>query len=241
MVAHIASSDAGVVELSARGLPAVLPPHLLAPLPAGKRGTLAAADPSASNRRRDPGNAVPPAGLGRSRHPGRSGRRLASVSVGFLWMHYAAINWAAIYFVPVFVREGLLVLWLGTARGRLAFVAERSVAGMIGIALYVYALALHPLIALVAGRPLQVAEVVGIAPDPTAIATLGLLSLAPRRAGALPLIILPIIWCLASALTLRDDGRIGGLDPVDGGGAGCLGAGVAPPERDMLQLECCTR
>src|SRR5216117_3905013 len=28
-----ASSDAGVVELSARGLPAVLPPHLLAPLP----------------------------------------------------------------------------------------------------------------------------------------------------------------------------------------------------------------
>jgi hypothetical protein len=28
-----------------------------------------------------------------------------------------------------------------------------------------------------------------------------------------------------------DDGRIGGLDPVDGGGAGCLGAGLAPPER----------
>src|SRR5207244_6874069 len=126
-----------------------------------------------------------------------------SVSVGFLWMHYAAINWVAIYFVPVFVGEGLLVLWLGTVRGRLAFAAERSVPGMIGIALYVYALALHPLIALVAGRPLQAAEVVGIAPDPTAIPTLGLLTLAPRRAGTLPLIIMPIIWCLASALTLR--------------------------------------
>ena len=125
------------------------------------------------------------------------------VSVGFLWMHYAAINWTAIYFVPVFVGEALLVLWLGTVRGRLAFAAKSGVAGMIGIALYVYALALHPLIALVAGRPLQAAEVVGIAPDPTAIATLGLLSLAPGRTGILPLIILPIIWCLASALTLR--------------------------------------
>jgi hypothetical protein len=125
------------------------------------------------------------------------------VSVGFLWMHYAAINWVAMYFVPVFVGEGLIVLWLGTVRGRLTFAAERGVAGVIGIALYVYTLALHPLIALVAGRSLQAAEVVGIAPDPTAIATLGLLSLAPRRAGTLPLIILPIIWCLASALTLR--------------------------------------
>src|SRR5882672_7400386 len=85
---------------------------------------------------------------------------------------------------------------------------------MIGIALYVYALALHPLIALVAGRPLQAAEVVGIAPDPTAIATLGLLSLAPRRAVTLPLIIQPIIWCLASALTLRTMGASEGWIPL---------------------------
>jgi peptidoglycan/LPS O-acetylase OafA/YrhL len=91
------------------------------------------------------------------------------VSVGFLWMHYATINWAAVYFVPVFVGEALLVLWFGTVRGRLAFAAERGVAGVIGIALYVYALALHPLVALVAGRPLPAAEVIGIAPDPTAI------------------------------------------------------------------------
>src|SRR6266446_7614830 len=137
-----------------------------------------------------------------------------SVSVGFLWMHYAAINWAAVYFVPVFVGEAVLVFWLGTVRGRLTFAAERGVAGMIGIALYVYALALHPLIALVAGRPLQAAEVVGIAPDPTAIATLGLLSLAPRRTGTLPLIILPIIWCLASALTLRTMGASEGWIPL---------------------------
>ena len=47
--------------------------------------------------------------------------------------------------------EALLALWFGTVRGRLAFAAERGVGGMIGMALYVYAVALHPLIALVAG------------------------------------------------------------------------------------------
>ncbi len=160
-----------------------------------------------------------------------------SVSVGFPWMRYAAINWAAIYFVPVFVGRGLLVLWLGTVRGRLAFAAERGVAGVIGIALYVYALALHPLIALVAGRPLQAAEVVGIAPDPTAMSPI---ACAPSRRDSAAHI-LPIIWCLASALTLRTMGASEGWIPVDGGGAGCLGAGLAPPERDMLQLRCCTR
>jgi Family of unknown function (DUF6064) len=36
------------------------------------------------------------------------------VSVGFLWMHYAAINWAAVYFVPVFVGEALLVRAAGS-------------------------------------------------------------------------------------------------------------------------------
>jgi hypothetical protein len=137
-----------------------------------------------------------------------------SVSFGFLWTRYAAINWAAIYFVPVFAGEALLVLWVGTVRGRLAFAAERGVAGVIGIALYVYALALHPLIALVAGRPLQAAELVGIAPDPTAIATLGLLSLVPRRAGTALLQILPILWCLASALTLRTMGAWEGWIPL---------------------------
>jgi uncharacterized protein DUF6064 len=105
-------------------------------------------------------------------------------------------------------------LCLLACRQSLAFAAERGVAGVIGIALYVYALALHPLIALVAGRPLQAAEVVGIAPDRTAIATLGLLTLAPRRAGNLPLIILPIIWCLASALTLRTMGASEGWIPL---------------------------
>src|SRR5438105_15944793 len=130
-----ASSDAGVVELSARGLPAVLPPHLLAPLPSGKRGTLAAADPGASNRAAILAMLFRPRAWADRVIPAVLAAAWLSVSVGSPWMHYAPINWAAIYFVPVFVGEGLIVLWLGTVRGRLAFAAERGVAGVIGIAL----------------------------------------------------------------------------------------------------------
>jgi hypothetical protein len=137
-----------------------------------------------------------------------------SASLEFLWTYYAAINWAAVYFVPLFAGEALLLLWLGSVRGRLAFAARRGGGGAIGIVLYAYALALHPLIALVAGRPPQAAEIVGIAPDPTAIATLGLLVLAPRRAATALLMIPPIVWCLASALTLWTMGAWEGWIPL---------------------------
>jgi hypothetical protein len=137
-----------------------------------------------------------------------------SASAGFLWTYYAAINWAAAWFVPLFIAEALLLLWFGTVRGRLVFAVRRGVGGAIGTALYAYALALHPLIVLVAGRPLQAAEIVGIAPDPTAIATLGLLSLAPRCAGTALLLIAPIVWCLASALTLWAMGAWEGWIPL---------------------------
>jgi hypothetical protein len=137
-----------------------------------------------------------------------------SASLGFLWTHYATINWAAAWFVPLFIAEALLLLWLGSVRGRLTFVARRGLAGAIGIALYVYALALHPLIALLAGRALRGVEIVGIAPDPTAIATLGLLLLTPRRAATVPLMLPPIVWCLASGITLRTMGAWEGWVPL---------------------------
>jgi hypothetical protein len=44
-------------------------------------------------------------------------------------------------------------------------------------------------------------EVFGVAPDPTAIATLGVL-VAARRPHCL-LLVVPLIWCAISAATLR--------------------------------------
>jgi hypothetical protein len=59
----------------------------------------------------------------------------------------------------------------------------------------------YPLLAPLFGRPWQFSEVYGIAPDPTAIATLGFLLLAR---GGLPILLLaiPLLWCLASGVTL---------------------------------------
>ena len=151
-----------------------------------------------------------------------------SVSVGFLWMHYAPINWAAIYFVPVFVGEGLIVLWLGTVRGRLAFAAERGVAGA-------------PADRARRRTTATSGGIVGIAPDPTAIATLALLSLAPRRTGTLPLIILPIIWCLASALTLRTMGASEGWIPLTAAALAVLAQTWPPPRRHAAPPRYCRK
>jgi hypothetical protein len=70
----------------------------------------------------------------------------------------------------------------------------------IGIALTVYALAVHPLVATLSSRPWAQAEIFGLAPDPTVIATLGVLVAAARPNWLL--VILPLLWCIISGLTL---------------------------------------
>ena len=86
-------------------------------------------------------------------------------------------------------------MWSGAIRNRLSFVASTP-----GVALVAYAVLLHPLIAPLTGRPWVQAEVFGIAPDPTAIATLGVILAATRAHWHL--LILPVIWCVISGLTL---------------------------------------
>ena len=53
-----------------------------------------------------------------------------------------------------------------------------------------------------AGRSFAAAEVFGIAPDPTAIATLGLLAVASVSGPVWPLLVVPLAWCLVSGATL---------------------------------------
>ena len=112
----------------------------------------------------------------------------AFVAWAFLWNRYATINWAASYAIPAFFVQALLLVWLGVLRDHLRFAAAAAhVPGFVGSGLFVYALAVHPSVAKLGGRPIQAAEVFGIAPDPTAIATLGLLaSASPQGAGPPP-------------------------------------------------------
>jgi hypothetical protein len=141
------------------------------------------------------------------RGPAWRGRAVAAILAvcwlfiawGYHLERYDPINWAARYYAIGFVAQAALLTWTGAIRDRLRF-DSRGAAASIGLALVVYALAIHPLIAPMTGRPWMQAEIFGLAPDPTAIATLGVLLAADRPRWHL--LLLPLLWCVISGLTL---------------------------------------
>ena len=124
------------------------------------------------------------------------------VAWAFLLQRYATINWAIKYVVPLFVLEALLLVWWGVVRRKLTFAVGPGASGRLGVALLVVGLLLYPALAAISGRPWNQAEVFGIAPDPTVIATVGLLLLTSSRLrwGLLPV---PLVWCGIAVATLR--------------------------------------
>jgi hypothetical protein len=139
--------------------------------------------------------------------PVRARERVIPALLGALWIwvawsfffeRYATINWAAVYIAPAFALQGLLLIGAG-AWGGLSFDADR--ANLSGVALFVLALAGYPLIAPTLGRPWAAAEIFGIAPDPTSVATLAVLALAQGRARGL-LMVIPCLWCAVTGATL---------------------------------------
>ncbi len=122
------------------------------------------------------------------------------VAWAFHWQRYATINWAADYFAVGFALEALVLLWIGVVRDRLRFDSTPRVRTRIGVAIFAFALIVQPLLGLLSGRDWRELEVFGMAPDPTAVATLGLLLAANRIHWiALPL---PVLWCLIGSITL---------------------------------------
>lgn len=120
------------------------------------------------------------------------------VGWAYHWQRYMDINWGAEYYAAGFAVEGLLLIGFGAA-GALQL-RRPGTKSPIAILLLATGL-LYPLIAPLAGRPLDQAEIFGIAPDPTAIVTLGALLLIADRVGWL-LIALPALWCAITAATL---------------------------------------
>lgn len=121
------------------------------------------------------------------------------VAWGFHWQRYASINPAASYFALAFGFEAVLLLWLA-AQGRLAVVPNRWARGA-GWGLLLFAVVIFPLLAPLFERSWIQAEVFGMAPDPTALATLGVLLWfgASRAWGCL---MIPVAWSLISGATL---------------------------------------
>lgn len=115
----------------------------------------------------------------------------------FLYQRYGAINLAASGFALGFALEALL---LAVAAGIPPKERRTGATRWPGLALMVYALLIHPLIGPLTGRPWSGIELFALAPDPTALATLGLLLLFRSRVPAM-LSVIPIGWCLISGLT----------------------------------------
>lgn len=113
---------------------------------------------------------------------------------------YAAINSAAGYFAVGFGIQALALLATAFAGGTAAAASGSGFAERAGLGLIVFALFLQPLVGLSADRGWFELEYFGLAPDPTASATLGAaLGLAGRVRWEL--LVLPLAWCLVAGAT----------------------------------------
>ena len=135
--------------------------------------------------------------------------RLVSVllAVSWLWIawayllgHYDTINWAARYFAMGFALQTLLLILLGFARNGLRLRWTSDAVSRIALGIFLFALLLQPLIGPLVGRPWAQTEIFGIAPDPTIVATLGILLAADRPHWML--LVIPLLWCAISGATL---------------------------------------
>ncbi|OYW34110.1 MAG: hypothetical protein B7Z45_07960 [Azorhizobium sp. 12-66-6] len=126
----------------------------------------------------------------------------------FLQQRYVPINWAIAPVVPaVLLQAGLLLLAGLKTRVRdqwgLRFGGPDGLSWA-GLGLAGFGL-LYPALTLVYGRPLSQAEAFALAPDPTALVTIGLLlCVRSPHLGVLLAVLLPVplLWCLFSGLTL---------------------------------------
>jgi hypothetical protein len=136
--------------------------------------------------------------------------RITFVVLGILWIwiawaffgeRYATINWAAPYVAPAYGLEGLMLIATGLLRNRFSFGSAAAFTRTAAIILLAAILIGYPLIAPAVGRSWSAAEVFGIAPDPTALATLAVLAASPRG-GRLVLMVIPLLWIFISTATL---------------------------------------
>jgi len=123
------------------------------------------------------------------------------VAWAYHWQRYEQINWAANYYALGFALEAILLLWLGVVRVRLDIAPFHRVHQRIGLGIFMFAWLCYPMIAPLLGRNWPQSEILGMTPDPTALATLGILLFN----GIRPLwwlLTIPATWCLISGATL---------------------------------------
>jgi hypothetical protein len=137
------------------------------------------------------------------------------VSYGFLWERFATINWPISYVVPFTALQGIMLIGLGVSDAGLSLPPRRSMTTAAGLILFAAAIILYPLIAPLLDRPWAAAEIFGLMPDPTAIATMAFLAITAGRVRWL-LMIIPVLWCAISSITLWTMGSADYAIPLGG-------------------------
>ncbi|MGE0667799.1 MAG: DUF6064 family protein [Sphingomonadales bacterium] len=123
------------------------------------------------------------------------------VGWAFLLDRYAGIFSAAPWLAGLFLLEAALLAWAALAPVPPRFAVTGDAAGRLAVILLVFALAILPLAGPLNGRPWTGIQLFGIAPDPTAAATIALLLCGTGRFRWL-LLAIPLLWCAVSGLTL---------------------------------------
>jgi hypothetical protein len=145
--------------------------------------------------------------LSRTRHRDRTVAGLLAIcwlwaGWAFLYGRYAQVNWVAPWFALAFVLEGLLLVGFGVLGGHVAFDPAESVRTRIAAALAALVVVGYPLLAPAFGRAWTTAEIFGVAPDPTVLATVSALAVG-RGWLRVCLLMIPLLWCAITIATLR--------------------------------------
>jgi hypothetical protein len=123
------------------------------------------------------------------------------IAVAFLAKRYATINWSATQFSWAFGVEAALLLGFGVARESFAVEPPVGTATRMGVGIAAFALLVQPLLDPLLRHTWRGAQLFLLFPDPTAIGTLGLL-IGTRVRHRWILMIVPVLWCLYTAIFL---------------------------------------
>jgi hypothetical protein len=125
------------------------------------------------------------------------------IAWGFHWQRFASINSAAPWYAGAFAVQGVLLLAWVALDGPGQAASRRGRMRAVGWVLLAIAVAVQPALGALLGRPWQQAEVVALAPDPTVLATIGVLLQLPLRSARTGLMWpIPLLWCAISGMTL---------------------------------------
>ncbi|MBB4287590.1 DUF6064 family protein [Roseospira goensis] len=136
----------------------------------------------------------------------RGAGRVTAGALGLAWLwvgwdvllgRFGPLLWAAPYAAALVWIQGAAMLLAGALAGATPARRGPSVGHGLGLLLALAGVVAWPLSAPLSGRPWIQAEVVGLAPDPTALLTLGLLLMAGGRVRW-GLMVIPVVWLALS-------------------------------------------